>query len=1557
MAKFTRNFLAGRMNKVMDERVVPAGEYIDALNIRMGSTENSEYGVIENSKGNMPMTALAYYDGTPLSADARCIGAIEDSARETIYWFVHDSNFTASPTGKLDLIMSINVFSNIVTYHIISTKDPDSLINTTLNFNDKFLITGVSIIGDLLFFTDDYNAPRFINVTRSYPVPVGYVDDPLLAESILVIKRPPTEAPIVTPISTSGEENYLEERFICFAYRYKYADGEYSAISQWSAPAFIPSEFNFSADSSLNEGMVNSCNACEVKYRDGGELVVSTDLLFKSADSNIIKVIDKFDTVAFDSEQTYVFTNSKIFTILPQAELLRLYDNVPRFAKAQTIMGNRLMYGNYVEGYDLIDKNGYPVQFDYTTDLISNSIGLTDIPSSADTGSYNINGPESIPDSVVNIDLSGVVLAEGGLLSVDIAFRHNSFTGDGTPSMTTSDITINFSFYLPTTYSSVYAMATSPEFQSAVGTALNIKPVYDPLLGPTSCDGTTLTDKFNCSIPNSLAGSPSVLKYASGINADNEAIAIYATPLYPNILLQLLAMRFVDDLTTPTYNVYEYYEVIYSEVSYQDIANTRSLHSNRGYEIGIVYMDDYNRATTALVSTLNNVHVPCSKSAYKNSIQVTIPYTQVAPAWAKRYKFVIKPDTETYEVIYSNIFFIDALTNQAYFLLEGENSRKVEQGDRLIVKADSAGPTTSCVYATVLEKASKQAGFITTAGGVDAPAGVYMKMNPNDFSLVIDENAVIAPGSVTVTAGEGSAGPIFPVVRYKMNQFNDSTSLWVDYDVPAGSRIILDFKFVREGTGNGDNSCERRKYTLSKTMISSASYNNMYDWWIGDNVEGILDDGTQEVGGTGNCPINNTFIPTITNSMMDIPGDLCVNYYRFFRDLTTQQLMLMVTGTNFCEGVGSKKRHSSVTVNIQVFRSDNTLIFETEPIDAQPDVFFENNLSFPIDVYGNHLSNGATGDQSQDIALETPAIIQTDFFNCFAFGNGAESYKIRDSLVGRSFNLGNRVFSVSAQDYKEANRFADVTYSGVYNNESNVNKLNEFNLGLLNFKPLEVSFGDIYIMDGRETDILVLQEDKISYVLTGKNLLSDAGAGSAITSVPEVLGTQIARTEKYGISFNPESYVQWGYDRYFTDAKRGAVLQLQGNAYSNEQLKVISEQNMRTWFRDVFNQSFNTQKLGGFDPYMNEYVLTTNDRRVPIDVPCVNCDNLKTLTLSQQGEEELTFSYCVYLGSNIGTTEVEWWVAATPIADPFEVKVVYDSIEYSSGSTTTNGNIIFARDLVTDDVAYITIVYTGDVTLTMNAKCPIAEQMKIVEVVVTNNTEGGESIHAEFRYTIDSFVSPLQSNLVNFAFGSSNPLVSRYNLTTGFIGSPFFPPNGSTMILRSNKIGSDTFDFDPLKDKFRYLRTSVLYDNNPLDIGTLLGLALNATPISGGPTNYYSSFIVPDNTVGEYLYLIWDFRSILPITLCYSEDNPTDVCCDCVACASDCIQLSLDNTHSSEEAYIDFPSGICVNGSPTITPVTIILEPGELALQCVKNAPWEITSGNPIITILDCNCP
>ena len=69
-----------------------------------------------------------------------------------------------------------------------------------------------------------------------------------------------------------------------------------------------------------------------------------------------------------------------------------------------------------------------------------------------------------------------------------------------------------------------------------------------------------------------------------------------------------------------------------------------------------------------------------------------------------------------------------------------------------------------------------------------------------------------------------------------------------------------------------------------------------------------------------------------------------------------------------------------------------------------------------------------------------------------------------------------------------------------------------------------------------------MQEDRISYVLSSKNVITDSTGGGAIASVPEVLGTQVARIEEYGISFNPESFAQWGHNMYFTDTKRSAVL-------------------------------------------------------------------------------------------------------------------------------------------------------------------------------------------------------------------------------------------------------------------------------------------------------------------------------------------------------------------------------------------------------------------------------
>ena len=247
MAKTIRNFIQGRMNKSVDERLIPQGEYVDALNVRLGSTENSEIGSVENSKGNKLIVSPQFPTGTGHAFV--CLGAYADASNETIYWFVHADLVSIGATGKLDMIVSYNKISQVTTNHVVSIDDGNG-VNTTLNFQVKYLINSINKVENLLFFSDNVNPPRFIDVNKNYADPVGNIDQ-FSAESILVIKKPPVASPAIRQFSTSQSETYMDERFICFSYRYKYSNNEYSATSQWSLPAFSPKPFNLSLESIL----------------------------------------------------------------------------------------------------------------------------------------------------------------------------------------------------------------------------------------------------------------------------------------------------------------------------------------------------------------------------------------------------------------------------------------------------------------------------------------------------------------------------------------------------------------------------------------------------------------------------------------------------------------------------------------------------------------------------------------------------------------------------------------------------------------------------------------------------------------------------------------------------------------------------------------------------------------------------------------------------------------------------------------------------------------------------------------------------------------------------------------------------------------------------------------------------------------------------------------------------------------------------------------------------------------------------------------------------------
>jgi len=210
-------------------------------------------------------------------------------------------------------------------------------------------------------------------------------------------------------------------------------------------------------------------------------------------------------------------------------------------------------------------------------------------------------------------------------------------------------------------------------------------------------------------------------------------------------------------------------------------------------------------------------------------------------------------------------------------------------------------------------------------------------------------------------------------------------------------------------------------------------------------------------------------------------------------------------------------------------------------------------------------------------------------YNAFAYGNGLESYRILDDFNAPRMDYSLRASTI-IEDYEEEHKYASLTYSGLYRGDSSINRLNEFNLSLANFKNLDKSFGPVRKLFARDTDLLVLHQDKITSVYYGKNLLVDAVGGSQVASVPEVLGTQIASQSEYGISDNPESFAVWSNNYYFADARRGVVLMMTGF-----DVVEISENGMRDYFIDFFSLAPNTQKLGGYDPHNQTYMISGNN--------------------------------------------------------------------------------------------------------------------------------------------------------------------------------------------------------------------------------------------------------------------------------------------------------------------------------------------------------------------------
>ena len=222
MAEVKNAFIKSKMNKDLDDRLIPSGEYRDALNVQVSKSESSDVGALENVIGNSESVdfALIYAqtktnqnagsgftftlndvaslkagmivrgtgvtEGTKITSiagnaitldktatlaanavlkivfDLTCIGYFADEFNNSIYSFFTDftDNSGGNSTGY-----SVQGKNFIFKYNISNGDVTTLVLGNWLNFSKTKTIIGVNLLENLLFFTDNRNQPRKINVS------------------------------------------------------------------------------------------------------------------------------------------------------------------------------------------------------------------------------------------------------------------------------------------------------------------------------------------------------------------------------------------------------------------------------------------------------------------------------------------------------------------------------------------------------------------------------------------------------------------------------------------------------------------------------------------------------------------------------------------------------------------------------------------------------------------------------------------------------------------------------------------------------------------------------------------------------------------------------------------------------------------------------------------------------------------------------------------------------------------------------------------------------------------------------------------------------------------------------------------------------------------------------------------------------------------------------------------------------------------------------------------------------------------------------------------------
>jgi len=199
MPEIKNTFLKSKMNKDLDSRLIPNGEYRDAQNLSVSKSEGADVGSLENLLGNTIISDLKnkiktleaekleqYWTGSTIRSteiqtnQLEIIGYYSAVSIDTLFLFITDyrdssndrlSNFAPSDFGDASAIPNDFYYKGamcyIVQFNLISNESRVLVGGSFLNFSKTHPILNVNLLEDLLFWTDNRNQPRKINIKKA----------------------------------------------------------------------------------------------------------------------------------------------------------------------------------------------------------------------------------------------------------------------------------------------------------------------------------------------------------------------------------------------------------------------------------------------------------------------------------------------------------------------------------------------------------------------------------------------------------------------------------------------------------------------------------------------------------------------------------------------------------------------------------------------------------------------------------------------------------------------------------------------------------------------------------------------------------------------------------------------------------------------------------------------------------------------------------------------------------------------------------------------------------------------------------------------------------------------------------------------------------------------------------------------------------------------------------------------------------------------------------------------------------------------------------------------